>query len=163
MATNQVRSGRRRGAVVLATAALLALAVSPTFAHTNVSSSVDARHALLAAEQVGAGRDEVDELDELEQHEQSDEIDQAEAGDQGDAGDEGDHAAPIIEGHQFAEKKADAGASHHQASKSDGQDDEQGDDNDEQDDDQADQNDDHAESGDSDEAGDGGDSGESGD
>lgn len=157
MATNRLRSGRRTGAVALATSALLCLAVSPAFAHTNVTSSTDARNALLDAEQVGAERDEVDELDELEQ---------AEAGDEAEAGDDGDHAAPRIQGRLFVEKKADTSAPHRQATKSDGQDDDQGDDNDDQaddNDDQADKNDDHEESGDTGESGDGEDSGESGD
>jgi hypothetical protein len=176
MATNRVRYGRRRGAVVFATGALLALAVSPAFAHTSVTSSTDARHVLLAAEQVGAGRDEVDELEQLEQDDQADQADQGnvdaadagQAGDQGETGGQGDSAAPRIQGGHFVEKKADKSAPLRQATKSHDQsddgaeNDDQGDDND----DLADTNDDHeqgAETGETGGGGGGGDSGESGD
>jgi hypothetical protein len=154
MATNRVRSGRRRGAVALATSALLALAVSPAFAHSNVTSSNDARRELLEAEHVGAAPDEVDELDQLDEGDEGN----VDEGDQGDQDEQGDRDAPRIPGGHVVEKQAD---------KNDASDD-QGEDND----DEADENDDHEESGDSDDAddsgeshdgGSGGDSEESGD
>jgi len=156
MATNRIRSGRRRGAVVLATGALLSLAVSPAFAHSNVTSSDVARHALLEAELVGAAPDEVDELDQLDEGDQGN----VDEGDQGDQDEQGDRDAPRIPGGHVVEKQADKNHDTTDAN------DDQGDDND----DQADESDDHEESGDSEDAGDasesddnGGDSGESGD
>ena len=177
MPTNRIPTGRRTGAVMLAMGALLALAVSPAFAHTNVTSSDDARHALLAAEQVGAERDQVDQLDQLDENDQVeqgnvDEVDAGDAGDagdQGDTGDQGDSAAPRQPGGHLAESHAKGAAGH--ATKNDhaGKSDDQAD----NDDDQADENDDHEQSGDSSDdsadsgdtgnSGGGGDSGESGD
>ena len=153
MATNRVRSGRRRGAVVLATGALLCVAVSPAFAHSNVTSSDVARHALLEAELVGAAPDEVDELDQLDEGDQGN----VDVGDQGDQDEQGDRDAPRIPGGHVVEKQAEKNHDTTDAN------DDQGDDND-----QADENDDHEESGDAGDSGEtdtgsGGDSGESGD
>lgn len=85
---------RRLGGVVLVTGALLAFAVGPTFAHTNVSSSATARHALFTAELVGAEPAEIGEIDQLDQADQGN-VDQVEQGnvDQVDEGQSGDQAA----------------------------------------------------------------------
>jgi hypothetical protein len=89
MGSTHDRTGRRIGAVVLTAGALLALAVSPAFAHTNASSVGAARHALLAAELIGAESDEVGEIETLLDGDQAG-VDQADATDTSAANDQAD-------------------------------------------------------------------------
>ena len=99
MGSKHDRTGRRIGAVVLATGALLALAVSPAFAHTNGSSVGAARHALLAAERIGAASDEAGEIETLLEGDQAgvdqaDPTDTSAANDQVDTGDQAQTDTP---------------------------------------------------------------------
>lgn len=94
MGSKHDRTGRRIGAVVLTVGALLALAVSPAFAHTNGSSVGAARHALLAAELIGAESDEAGEIETLLEGgdqagvDQADPTDTSAETDQADTGDQ---------------------------------------------------------------------------
>jgi len=155
MGSKHDRTGRRIGAVVLATGALLALAVSPAFAHTNGSSVGAARHALLAAERIGAASDEAGEIETLLEGDQAgvdqaDPTDTSAANDQADTGDQAQTDTP---------DKA-------QADSNDQGENEQADSNDQGENEQADSNDtdgDQADHQDSGGSGDQGDSGDSGD
>ena len=66
MASTGNRTRRRTGAVAFATVALLALAVSPTFAHKTSPSANVARHPLSAARMFSAERDDIGVADELD-------------------------------------------------------------------------------------------------
>ena len=99
MGSKHDRTGRRIGAVVLTAGALLALAVSPAFAHTNGSSVGAARHALLAAELIGADSDEAGEIEtllegDLAGGDQADPADTSAANDQADTGDQAQTDSP---------------------------------------------------------------------
>ena len=108
---------RRLGGVVLVTGALLAFAVGPTFAHTNVSSAATARHALFTAELVGAEPAEIGEIDQLDEGDQGnvdqadqgniDQVDQGQSGDQAAAGDQGQSGDQAAAGDQGKVGQAD--------------------------------------------------------
>jgi hypothetical protein len=99
MGSTHDRTGRCIGAVVLTTGALLALAVSPAFAHTNGSSVGAARHALLAAELIGAESHEAGEIETLLEGDpagidKADPTDTSAENDQADTGDQAQTDTP---------------------------------------------------------------------
>jgi hypothetical protein len=99
MSTHRIASHRRKTAVLLATFALLTLAVAPAFASIGAPSSPAlVRGVLLHAESVGADDDELAELDSLDGSEEAEGPGDDATVEVGDDVEDADEVAPAPKG-----------------------------------------------------------------